>query len=155
AAIPDPASDESAMAAIARAVLGSPDLDPAVLGRVLRRHILTAAVLDVLDGRPRTADEILELLPRKGAYSWGAALRTRPGQAVTALARFVALLSLARNPDDPSRPLVNIETHLWVRSVSRLLRAVAARPAFAWAGEPLRRPGPDDPESELVVAADG
>ncbi len=80
----------------------------------------------MLDGKPKTPEEILELLPRKGAYSWGAALRTRPEQAATALARFVALLAMARNPDDPSRPLVNIETHMWVRSVSRLLRVVAS-----------------------------
>ncbi len=98
-----------------------------VLGRALKRHILTSAVLDVLGGKPKTAPEILELLPRKGAYSWGAALRTRPEQAAAALARFVALLSMARNPDAPSRPLLNIETHLWVRSVSRLLRAVGPR----------------------------
>ncbi len=155
AAIADPAVDPAAMNAIARAVLGSPDLDPVRLGGKLKRHILTSAVLDVLGDRPKVAAEILELLPRKGAYSWGAALRTRPEQAAAALSRFVALLAMARNPDAPSRPLVNIETHLWVRSVSRLLRAVTPTPAFGWSGEPARRPGPDDPEADLIVAADG
>src|SRR5699024_7029327 len=31
--------------------------------------------------------------------------------------------------------LVTVETHLWVRSVSRLLRAVSDRPSFTWHGE--------------------
>ncbi|MBA9002714.1 DEAD/DEAH box helicase [Thermomonospora cellulosilytica] len=138
AAVPDPHDDPAAMGRIMAAVTGRDDLTPAELGRLLRRHILTVAVLEVLDGRPHTYEEILELLPRRGAYNWGTAIRLSPRQAATALARFVALLSIARHPLDPAgrAPLVHVETHLWVRSVSRLLRAVGPRPSFGWFGEP-------------------
>ncbi|GAA4241776.1 DEAD/DEAH box helicase [Actinomadura meridiana] len=135
ASIPDPHGDDGAMAQIMQAVTGSDSLTPRELGTVLRQHILTSAVLEVLDGKPHTLGEILELLPRKGAYSWGTAIRLSPMQAAAALARFVALLSEARHPDDADRPFLHIETHLWVRSVTRLLRAVGPRPGFGWYGE--------------------
>ncbi|WP_328601243.1 DEAD/DEAH box helicase [Actinomadura physcomitrii] len=139
ASIPDPHGDDSAMGRVMAAVTGRDALSAQELAVVLRRHILTSAVLDVLDGRPHTFEEILELLPRKGAYNWGAAIRLSPKQAATALARFVALLSIARDPDDErgKAPFLHIETHLWVRSVSRLLRAVGPKPSFGWFGEPL------------------
>ncbi|MEU6034691.1 DEAD/DEAH box helicase [Actinomadura sp. NPDC047616] len=137
AAIPDPHGDDSAMGRVMAAVTGRESLTPQELATVLRQHILTSAVLDVLDGRPHTLEEILDLLPRKGAYNWGAAIRLSPKQAAQALARFVALLSIARDPDDPAgkAPFLHVETHLWVRSVSRLLRAVGPKPAFGWFGE--------------------
>ncbi|MES9539948.1 DEAD/DEAH box helicase [Actinomadura sp. NPDC000600] len=147
ALIRDPHGDRGAMAQIMQAVTGRDALTPQELGAVLRRHILTSAVLEVLDGRPHTLGEILELLPRKGAYSWGNAIRLSPKQAATALARFVALLSEARDPDAPERPFLHIETHLWVRSVTRLLRAVGPRPGFAWYGE---APPPMDAETTLT-----
>ncbi|MFV2106088.1 DEAD/DEAH box helicase [Micromonospora sp. LOL_015] len=112
--------------------------DPARLGRLLRRHPLTRAVLQAIGPRPRTLAEVIDVLPRKSVTGWGGALRTRPEITARALARFVGLLSLAHNPDDPTRPLLHIETHLWARSVSRLLRAVAPRPMFGWYGEPHR-----------------
>jgi len=157
AEIPDPARDPSAMALVAQAVLGpAGDTDQVRVGRLLRRHPLTKAVLEVLGHEPRLLGDILDELPRKNAYGWGSTLRSRPEQAVAALARFVALLSTARDPADPDRPLLHVETHLWVRSVSRLLRAVATQPAFGWYGEPPRDPevGPDADVSEvdLVVA---
>ena len=52
-----------------------------------------------------------------------------------ALARFVALLSEARNPDDVTRPFLHIETHLWIRPLSRLLRVISPSPRFGWFGE--------------------
>jgi ATP-dependent helicase YprA (DUF1998 family) len=140
-AIPDPARDEQAMKRIACAVLGVETLDPVVLGRLLSAHPLTLAVLAALGDAPRLLPEILELLPREGAREWGEALHRPSEQAASALARFVALLSLARDPQHPNRPLLTIETHLWVRAVSRLLRTVTREPAFWWDGEPLR--GPD------------
>ena len=108
---------------------------------MLRQHILTQAVLDLLSDGPATPVEMLELLPRRGAYNWGAAIRQSPTQAATALARFVALLSHARDPESPEgpedskRPFLHIETHIWVRAVSRLLRMVSHTSAFAWIGE--------------------
>ncbi|HEU5026824.1 MAG TPA: DEAD/DEAH box helicase [Spirillospora sp.] len=149
ASIRDPHDDDGAMAQIMQAVTGHDSLTPQELGKVLRQHILTSAVLEVLDGKPHTLGEILELLPRKGAYSWGTAIRLSPAQAAAALARFVALLSEARDPDDADRPFLHVETHLWVRSVTRLLRAVGPRPGFGWYGE---APPPLDTESTVTGA---
>jgi len=135
AALPDPAEDPAALAAIAGAVLGAPVTDPVELGAVLKRHILTSAVLTVLSGGPADIAGMLAKLPRVGAYVWGSAVRTHPVAAATALARFVALLSVARSPADPDRPLLHIEAHLWVRAVSRLMRRVGDAPAFVWFGD--------------------
>ncbi|MER5418210.1 DEAD/DEAH box helicase [Streptosporangium roseum] len=135
AVLPDPLRDPGAMELVAAAVTGKNGLSAQELGKVLRQHILTQAVLDLLSGGPATPAEMLELLPRRGAYNWGAAIRQSPAQAATALARFVALLSHARDPEDPKRPFLHIETHIWVRAVSRLLRLADHTPAFAWIGE--------------------
>ncbi|MFC4909884.1 DEAD/DEAH box helicase [Actinomadura gamaensis] len=139
AAIPDPHDDPSAMERVMEVVTGRSGLDGPELGRVLKQHVLTRAVLaamyEDLDGAPELPERILEFLPQHNAYSWGAAFRQRRTQTVTALSRFIALLSTARAPEHPERPFLHIEAHLWVRSVSRLLRAVAPRPGFAWHGE--------------------
>jgi hypothetical protein len=104
AAIGDVATEPDALKAIAVAVLGSDDIDPAVLGRGLRKHKLTQAVLAVLDGRPRTPDEILEILPRRGAGpDWGETFKKEPELAAAGLARFIALLSQARDPEARDR----------------------------------------------------
>ncbi|MET9244941.1 DEAD/DEAH box helicase [Nonomuraea sp. NPDC003709] len=131
----DPLRDPGTMEQLAAAVTGRNTINSAELGEVLKKHILTQAVLDLLSGGPRTLDEMLELLPRRGAYNWGAYIRDNPIKAATALARFVALLSQARDPEAPSRPFLLIETHMWVRAVSRLLRLAHHTPAFAWIGE--------------------
>ncbi|MEV6769686.1 DEAD/DEAH box helicase [Nocardia sp. NPDC051030] len=138
---PDPSRYPGAMDEIAGAVTGFTTLNPAELGKYLRKHILTHAVLEILNGeqqkgRPRTMAEILELLPKRGAYTWGATIRDNPRKAAAALARFIALLSVARDPDNPKQPLLLIETHIWARAVSRLTRVVDTVPAFAWEGEP-------------------
>ena len=135
AVLGDPRVDDQAMAEIAKLVTGQEITDPAELGRVLRTHILTHALMDVLGDRPSTSGEVLDLLPRRGAYSWGEAFRRSPGHTGAALARFVALLSQARNPDDVTRPFLHIETHLWIRPLSRLLRVISPNPRFAWFGE--------------------
>ena len=135
AALGDPRVDDQAMAEIAKLVTGQEITDPAELGRVLRTHILTHALMDVLGDKPSTSDEMLDLLPRKGAYNWGEAFRRFPQQTAAALARFVALLSEARNPDDVTRPFLHIETHLWIRPLSRLLRVISPNPRFGWFGE--------------------
>ncbi|MEU7746720.1 DEAD/DEAH box helicase [Nonomuraea sp. NPDC049158] len=132
----DPLRSQGAMTQLAAAVTGRNTISDAELGRTLRQHILTQAVLDLLgDGKPKTLEEMLERLPRKGAYNWGAYIRDNPVKAATALARFVALLSQARDPDNPKRPFLMVETHMWVRAVSRLLRLVHNSPAFGWIGE--------------------
>ena len=135
ARLPDPGRDHASMAEIAAAVVGDRGHTPAELGGVLRRHVLTQALLEALGDGPANFAEVLERLPRRGAYAWGAAIRSDPELAATALARYVALLSTARDPDDADDPLLHIETHLWVRAVSRLLRAVGDEPRFCWDGE--------------------
>ena len=144
AGLGDPRVDDQAMAEIVKLVTGQEITDPAELGRVLRTHILTHALLDVLGVRPSTSSEVLDLLPRKGAYNWGEAFRRSPEQTAAALARFVALLSEARNPDDVTRPFLHIETHLWIRPLSRLLRVISPNPRFGWFGEP-------SPETETTM----
>ncbi|HEY1914281.1 MAG TPA: DEAD/DEAH box helicase [Streptosporangiaceae bacterium] len=131
----DPLVDDQAMAEIAQLVTGQEPAGPAQLGRVLRTHILTHALMDVLGDKPSTSREVLDLLPRKGAYTWGEAFRRSPQQTAAALARFVALLSEARSPDDETQPFLHIETHLWIRPLSRLLRGISLTPRFAWFGE--------------------
>src|SRR5262249_20828467 len=89
---------------------------------------------EVLGDTPSTAHEILEELPRKGPYSWGAAFRQSPHTVAAALARFTALLSIARGRGG-DRPFVHIETHLWIRPLSRIVRLISDRPTFGWYGE--------------------
>ncbi|MET8909532.1 DEAD/DEAH box helicase [Micromonospora sp. NPDC004551] len=149
----DDRDPERMMAEVAELVVGEPCLnDPARLGELLRHHPLTKAVLDSLQTRPCTLDEIIDVLPRKNATGWGSAMRSRPVVTAKALARFVGLLSMAQNPQAPGRPLLNIETHLWVRAVSRLLRGTSHQPAFGWYGEPPRELDPYAPDADVVVA---
>ncbi|GAA1461805.1 DEAD/DEAH box helicase [Nocardiopsis exhalans] len=140
--LPDPHGNPKRMGPIMKAFTERDDLTPKQLGAVLRQHVLTRAVLKVLDGGVHSLDEVLDHLPEHGAEKWAAAMRGTPELTTEALARYVALLSLARDPDAPdpvdgrpARPLVTVETHLWVRSVSRLLRAVSNRASFTWHGE--------------------
>ncbi|RUL95186.1 DEAD/DEAH box helicase [Verrucosispora sp. FIM060022] len=141
------------MAEIAELVLGEDCLDnPKQLGKLLLRHPLTKAVLDSLGPAPRTFDEIIDVLPRKNATGWGSAMKSRPEITAKALARFVGLLSMARNPHDNRRPLLNIETHLWVRAVSRLLRGTSHQATFGWYGEAPRELDPYATERDAVIA---
>ncbi|MEV1007591.1 DEAD/DEAH box helicase [Streptomyces sp. NPDC049881] len=135
AALGDPTKDPDALDQLAAAFTERSGLTPAQLGRELRRHRLTSAILEILDGRPRTMAEIMEVLPRH-AYHWGTAVQQHPTVAAKALARYIALLSTARDPDAPDRPLLSIEIHHWVRSVSRVLRGISAsRAEFRWDDE--------------------
>ncbi|MFE0641525.1 DEAD/DEAH box helicase [Streptomyces sp. NPDC058877] len=134
-ALGDPTRDSSVMDDLVAAFTGLSGSTPEELGAVLRRHRLTAAVLEILDGTPKTLAEITEVLPRY-AYHWGMAVQQRPGLAARALARYLALLSYARDPEHPGRPLLSVEIHHWVRSVSRVLRGIsAARAEFRWDDE--------------------
>jgi replicative superfamily II helicase len=133
AALPDPRTDPSTLERVAELVTGQVGLTPEELGRVLGRHILTHALIEVLGDWPSTSHEILEELPRKGPYSWGAAFRQSPQMVAAALARFTALLSIAR-AQGGDRPFLHVETHLWIRPLSRIVRLISDRPAFGWYG---------------------
>ncbi|WP_433194582.1 DEAD/DEAH box helicase [Nocardia sp. CA-107356] len=157
-ALPDPASGAEALLDHIEAVTGErePDRDwldkhpfnrnepsdadialRAWLGDRLRRHLFTRAVLQALDGKLKTSAEVLDVMWRAGAAGWAEAVARQPEKAAEALARYVALLSYARDPNStPDRilPFVQVEVHQWARSVSRLLRGVLPWPRaeFRW-----------------------
>ncbi|GAA3796974.1 DEAD/DEAH box helicase [Streptomyces phyllanthi] len=136
-ALPDPASDEEALLDLIESVTGVRDVDPFLLGENLKRHLFTRAVMQALDGEVKTSTEVLDVMWRAGAAGWAEAVARQPEKAAEALARFVALLSYARDPKSPPgepRPFVHVEVHQWARSVSRLLRGVLPWPKaeFRW-----------------------
>jgi replicative superfamily II helicase len=142
-ALPDPALGPEALAALAQLVAGegcvSADggVDRFALGALLKRRMLTYAVMMALGGEVKSYDVILAEAWRHSAQSWSRAVAQDPELAAEALARFVALLSEARDPaSDPlrPRPLVHVEVHQWARSVTRLLRGVLPWPhaEFRW-----------------------
>ncbi|MEU3931572.1 DEAD/DEAH box helicase [Streptomyces sp. NPDC029044] len=149
----DPLRDPDAMDRLVDAFTRRPDEHrdrpptPVELGEILRTHRLTSAVLEILDGRPKTRTEIMDALPRY-AYHWGMAVQQQPEEAAQALSRFIALLSVAQGPDSTEerpRPLLTVEIHHWVRSVSRVLRGIGPRPEFRW--------DEDRPREEQAAAA--
>ncbi|CAL9562406.1 DEAD/DEAH box helicase [Streptomyces sp. enrichment culture] len=132
AALPDPARTPDGVDAVARATVGCDTADPRELGRRLLAHPLTHALLRSSD-EPLTSQRALQGFP--DASAWRAAAAQDPETAAAALARFVALISVARDPKAPAekdRPLLLVETHLWLRSLSRVLRFVAPEPVFSW-----------------------
>ncbi|MDX3447979.1 DEAD/DEAH box helicase, partial [Streptomyces scabiei] len=136
-ALPDPTTGDEALLDLIEAVTGMRDLDPFVLGDNLKRHLFTRAIMHGLGGEVRTSAEVLDVMWRAGAAGWSEAVASRPEQAAEALARFVALLSYARDPESKPgepRPFVHLEVHQWARSVTRLLRGVLPWPKaeFRW-----------------------
>ncbi|MFD0304110.1 DEAD/DEAH box helicase [Streptomyces sp. NPDC127119] len=135
AGLPDPVPTLGGMDAVARATVACDTADPRELGRRLLAHPLTHALLRTKDA-PLTAVEVLEEFDATSA--WRAAAVQDPETAAAALARFVALISVARDPEAPvgkERPLLLVETHLWLRALSRVLRFVAPEPVFSWSDD--------------------
>ncbi|MGW9358656.1 DEAD/DEAH box helicase [Streptomyces diastaticus] len=133
AALPDPPAREGGLDEVSRLVLGCDTSDAREMGRRLLAHPLTHDLLTADVDQPLTAEEILAAFPASSA--WRVTAAQEPGTAAEALARFVALISVARDPGAPEggdRPLLLVETHLWVRSLSRVLRFVAPEPVFSW-----------------------
>ncbi|MFE3761238.1 DEAD/DEAH box helicase [Streptomyces sp. NPDC059104] len=132
-ALPDPATTPDGLDRIAYATVGRDTSDPRDLGSRLLAHPITRALLSADIDQPLTAVEALSGFDPTSA--WRIAAAQDPERAADALARFVALISVARAPDAPKdqeRPLLLIETHLWVRALSRVLRYVAPEPVFSW-----------------------
>ncbi|WP_100444503.1 DEAD/DEAH box helicase [Glycomyces xiaoerkulensis] len=141
----DPVDDPAALAELTGLVCGRRDLTPVELGAKLKRHPLTRVLLDVFtDGQVRDLDAIFAAF-RRGLVldSWVKVFRTDRALASEALARYLALLSVARDPDFPSRPLLKVETHLWLKAIHRVLRQVSHAPRFHWDS--------DDSLSEALV----
>lgn len=131
--LPEPSPAEGGLDDIARAVLGCDTSDPREMGRRLLAHPLTHELLGADIDQPLTAEEVLRAFPASSA--WRVATAQDPKTAAEALARFIAVISVARAPDAPvdkERPLLQVETHLWVRSLSRVLRFVSPTPVFSW-----------------------
>lgn len=119
---------------VAALFTGRVDLDSTELGELLLHHPMTRAVLAAASDRSRPWSQAVELLVTR-APSWGAVAQQDPSRVEAALARYLALLSVARRSDPGGGkpgPLFAVEVQLWVREVSRLLRAVAADPRFRW-----------------------
>ncbi|WP_326550099.1 DEAD/DEAH box helicase [Micromonospora sp. NBC_01813] len=136
-ALPDPAVSDSALLDLIEAVTAIRDPDRALLGSNLKRHLFTRAVLMAFSGDLRINAEVLDTMWRAGASGWAATIARQPEKAAEALARFVALLSHARDPDAKPgevRPFVHVEVHQWARAVTRLLRGVLPWPRaeFRW-----------------------
>ncbi|MFI5542688.1 DEAD/DEAH box helicase [Streptomyces sp. NPDC051815] len=136
-ALPDPTTGDEALLDLIEKVTDVRDLDPFVLGGNLKRHLFTHAVMEALGGEVKTSAEVLDVMWRVGAAGWSQAVARQPEKAAEALARFVALLSYARDPESTPaspRPFVHVEVHQWARSVSRLLRGVLPWPKaeFRW-----------------------
>ncbi|MFE0245358.1 DEAD/DEAH box helicase [[Kitasatospora] papulosa] len=121
--------------ALAARMLGQQGLSAFEIGRLLKQHDFTQGVLSLLDGDPLSEWELRDRLGRFG-YTWGRTARENPRLALAALARFVALLSAARDPESDERrprPLLHVETHLWIRPVGRIVRGVGpGKPEFHW-----------------------
>jgi ATP-dependent helicase YprA (DUF1998 family) len=149
------ASDD--LDALAAAFTGKADpFDPFTLGETLLHHPLTRAVLAAASDRSRAWSEALAIVTTR-APNWGAAAQVEPQAVHRALARYLALLSLARRrgPGAGARPLFAVEVQLWVREVSRLLRAVSIVPAFRWldsGGGELVENDREEDQSELPAA---
>ncbi|MEP9394532.1 DEAD/DEAH box helicase [Gordonia sp. VNK1] len=140
-AVPAPVSDDpTTWVPLAEAVLGSAaaqstDLsDPVAIGDALRRHFLTRVVIDVLGDAPMTVADAVNGVAQAGILPWGVHNSTNPGEAQTALLRFLALISIARTSDNTGalRPLVNVQVQTWVRELSRMMRTVGPTPEFRW-----------------------
>ncbi|MFI0895906.1 DEAD/DEAH box helicase [Streptomyces sp. NPDC020983] len=152
--LPDPARTPGGLDAVARMTVGCDTGDPRELGRRLLAHPLTHALLASKDA-PLTPLEVLRGFPAGSA--WRAAAVQQPEQAAIALARFVALISAARDPkapDDKERPLLLVEAHLWLRALSRVLRFVAPQPVFSWsdadqAALTATGPGPGESRADM------
>ncbi len=132
-ALPDPADGDGSLDEVSRAVLGCDTSDAREMGRRLLAHPITHDLLTADVDQPLTAEEILAAFPTSS--SWRVTAAQNPEVAAKALDRFIALISVARDPKAPAdqeRPLLLVETHLWVRSLSRVLRFVSSKPVFAW-----------------------
>jgi len=90
------------------------------LGRQLKEHLFFHNLLRLLEQQPRSltelSEEIEKTLPRGQATGLGLPL----------LNSLCALIALARDPDKPKQPLVQLRLQLWVRELRRMVSRVSA-----------------------------
>lgn len=113
--------------------LGVPGAKSGVLAERLARHGFLRSLLQALEGRPRSYPVIDRRLSRLDA-GWS---ELPPERRPAALDAFLALVSLARDPEDPKgqRPFLQCRVQLWFRELRRLLARVGAGHDFAWQEE--------------------
>ena len=119
---------------LAELFVGRGDLSAVELGTLLMQHTLTRGVLTGAGNASVLWDDAVEAIIGRHPM-WGKTAQADRRAVHGALTRFLALLSTARTLDPASGrevPLFNIEVQLWVREVSRLVRAVAVEPSFRW-----------------------
>lgn len=133
---------------------GSVPDNPVVLGEVLLSHPLTKEVLAAVAERPRSiSDAVTEIVKRTPEWS-AAALTDAPGVA-RALGAYLSLLSIARRQvGSRTVPLFSVEVQLWVREISRLLRAVQDETKFRWTDTPVVAGLPEAADDEGVDEPD-
>ncbi len=131
--------------ALARAFTGEGFDNPQAVGDRLLRHHVAASLLHVAADRPRPWTDAVAAVGQR-VPEWGRVLADHPEAVAAALERFVALVSQARGrtSTDEVRPLFSVEVQVWIREVTRLLRAVDEAPRFRWADSPT------DPESSGI-----
>ncbi|RCW45885.1 ATP-dependent helicase YprA (DUF1998 family) [Halopolyspora algeriensis] len=147
--VPDAARKDS-WQPLAHMFLGGAMSSRTSLGHRLSRSYLTRAVIQALSSGPLTLTEAVDAVANSGVLQWGVAKQRNPRKVEQALLRFLAVLSAARVHTDHgrTRPLVNLEVQLWVREVTRMLRAVSSTPHFAWWHD-----GPREDEVRYLPAA--
>ena len=120
--------------------------DLVALGERLLAHPLTRSVLEAGGSRPRSwADAVAEI--NKRTQDWGREHMRNPVVVEEALAKFLALLSIARrNVGGRERPLFSLQVQLWIREVSRVLRSVGPTAGFRWRDSALGDRTLDDNE---------
>ena len=129
-------AENESIESLSQLFLGQVIDDPADLGREVRVHPLTHAVLDAAGAGFVAWDRLRELVFQRAPH-WGKYAISDPAGADQAIGRFLALLSHSRRRNgDKYVPRFLIEIQLWVRELSRLQQAITPEAGFAWMDAP-------------------
>lgn len=139
-------ASEADLDSLAVQFIGRVPEDAFDLGDALLAHRLTWAMVEIFSARPRSIEDALDAIVQR-APEWGPWIKRRRGDVVVAVEKYLALMSVARRRTPAGGgPLLALEAQLWVRSVSRLQRALADDPMFRWEEE--------QPEQQPSVSSD-
>lgn len=108
---------------------GYRDLDPVALVPLLRTHQFLRAILTVASGSVQPISQLCQQLTR-----WEPALTAHsPADQALIVQSFLALIAYGRIQDGSQlRPFLTVQSQLWVREMSRLMRQVSGEPQFFW-----------------------
>lgn len=108
---------------------GYRDLDPVSLVPLLRSHQFLHALLSVAGDSVHTLSQVCQMLTR-----WEPALTAHaPADQALIVQSFLALIAYGRIQDGSQlRPFLTVQSQLWVREMSRLMRQISAEPQFFW-----------------------